>query len=198
MHFMTETCECFGSYAHTGSVVIDPHIACTPPLSRHDANRSSFFTQMIKFVARLIIAWLRTTGLANAWIGMLMFDALIFSITVYKSWKRGYMVRRSLFKVLLRDGAIYFGIMVAIALVTVITFHDYQRGSTATLANIVSSTMINRLMLNIRDPKFSLRLTHPTHLSVLEFNATSNAEDVSHDPWNKNSYVYKTDIDLPI
>ncbi|KAG6876532.1 hypothetical protein C0993_002421 [Termitomyces sp. T159_Od127] len=44
------------------------------------------------------------TGLAIAWIGMLVFDLLIFGMTAYKSWVSGNKLRKSLFKVILRDG----------------------------------------------------------------------------------------------
>ncbi|KAH0580201.1 hypothetical protein H2248_001722 [Termitomyces sp. 'cryptogamus'] len=105
-----------GNHGATATVV-SPEMACYLPLDRNGANRR-----------------------ANAWIGMLMFDVLIFSMTVYKSWRRGARIRRSLFKVLLRDGTIYFGIIVIVELVTVLTFHvlpEYQRGFTATFATIV-------------------------------------------------------------
>ncbi|KAG5728803.1 hypothetical protein E4T56_gene6226, partial [Termitomyces sp. T112] len=169
------TCACglaviiFGTWSVTAehdatAAVIDPQIACIPALGRDNANR-----------------------LANAWIGMLLFDVLIFSMTMYRSWSRGDRVRsRSLFKVLLCDGAIYFGIMVVVELVTVVTFRvfpGYQRGSTATLATIVSSTMINRLMLNLRDPKYSMELTYPRyHLSALNFNTASSYNVIGSHP----------------
>ncbi|KAG6907332.1 hypothetical protein DXG01_009378 [Tephrocybe rancida] len=62
-------------------------------------------------------------GLANAWIGLVLFDVLIFGMTLFKSWGRGYAGGRSFFKLLLRDGAIYFGIMAIAELVNILTFH---------------------------------------------------------------------------
>ncbi|KAG6877336.1 hypothetical protein C0992_010246 [Termitomyces sp. T32_za158] len=124
---------------------------------------------------------------------------VIFSLTVYKSWRRGDRVHKSVFTLLLRDGAIYFGIIAIIELVTVIPFHvasackyllcisqvyqgdlglfqEYQRGDTATLANVVASIMISRLMLNLRDPENLKGLTQPTYAapSTLVFNAAAS------------------------
>ncbi|KAH0589975.1 hypothetical protein H2248_000158 [Termitomyces sp. 'cryptogamus'] len=160
---------------NTDKISIHLQIACTPLLKRHVADR-----------------------FADGWIGTLMFEVLIFTMTIYKSWRRGERVSRSLYKVLLRDGAIYFGqvttsslpsdpvleilmchcrIISAVGLVTVITFYalpGYQRGVTATFASVVQSMTMSRLMLNIRDPKYSMKLTHPTLPSALVFNVESN------------------------
>ncbi|KAH9481552.1 hypothetical protein JR316_0006079 [Psilocybe cubensis] len=57
---------------------------------------------------------------------------------------------------MLRDGTIYFGVMLASTSSVLLSFYllsEYEQGITAILTNIISSTMISRLMLNIRDPK---------------------------------------------
>ncbi|KAF8072171.1 hypothetical protein FPV67DRAFT_924780 [Lyophyllum atratum] len=111
---------------------------------------------------------------AAAWTGMLFLDTLIFCMTVYKSFRRSRGGDRPLLDVLLRDGAIYFGIMAAVGLANILTFHlspEYERGFIMTFHNIISSTMISRLMLNLRDP--ALAAPHPEARSVtgpIEFN----------------------------
>ncbi|KAF9003226.1 hypothetical protein BDQ17DRAFT_1355765 [Cyathus striatus] len=110
-----------------------PPFGCTMPLSESDSLR-----------------------LASAWTGMLCFDILIFVMTVYKSVTRKREVNSTLLNVLLLDGAIYFGVMVIAGVTVIVTFRvlpPYERGLTVILTNIMSSTMISRLMLNLRDPK---------------------------------------------
>ncbi|KAG5734046.1 hypothetical protein E4T56_gene9467, partial [Termitomyces sp. T112] len=124
-------------------------------------------------------------GLGNAWIAMLMFDILIFGMTLYGSWQRGRGGDRSLLHILLRDGAIYFGIMAFVGLMNIVTFYvspNYQRGFVTTFANIISSTMISRLMLNLRDPKLATRMpighehsTYPVLSSVVDLDTLSDA-----------------------
>ncbi|KAG6910007.1 hypothetical protein DXG01_014008 [Tephrocybe rancida] len=103
-----------------GTKAIDSYTlqaGCIPPVSVVDATR-----------------------LAKAWIGTLMFDILIFGMTMFKSWRRGHRGDRSLLYILNRDGALYFGTMAAVVLVNIISFHvspEYQRGFTTILANML-------------------------------------------------------------
>ncbi|KAF9523559.1 hypothetical protein CPB83DRAFT_862709 [Crepidotus variabilis] len=101
---------------------------------------------------------------ASAWIAMLCFDLLIFLMTLYKSVSNILKGSRfsSFFLVLLRDGTIYFGIMVVTCSITIYNLqhgHDYEKkGILVTFTNVASSTMCSRLMLNMRDPSISGRL----------------------------------------
>jgi len=47
--------------------------------------------------------------LGAAWSGVLVFDACIFGLTLYKTLQIGRTNRRTLVDVLLQDGAMYFG-----------------------------------------------------------------------------------------
>jgi len=92
-----------------------------------------------------------------AWGAMSVFDCMIFLLTLYKA-----LTHRSteihLLTVLLRDGSIYFGVMVVCNVSNILTFvfgGPYTRGVAATFTNIISSIMISRLMLNLRDPALS-------------------------------------------
>ncbi|KAF8886620.1 hypothetical protein CPB84DRAFT_1850082 [Gymnopilus junonius] len=106
-------------------------------------------------------------GLAQAWIGHLCFDFMVFTLALYKSLvskRSGF----SILSVMLRDGTIYFGIMVLSSISVILSFYlfpGYLQGTTATLTNVLSSTMISRLMLNLRDPQLdSKNDTTPAHM----------------------------------
>ncbi|KAJ7205331.1 hypothetical protein B0H12DRAFT_457149 [Mycena haematopus] len=98
-----------------------------------------------------------------AWGGMLVFDVMIFLLTIYKAlWYDRR--RRNLFSVMFRDGSVYFGIMIAVNIGNIITYTQggpIISGSGTTFVNVVSSVMLTRLMLNLRDPRI-LRLAQRT------------------------------------
>ncbi|KAJ6576034.1 hypothetical protein DFH09DRAFT_1150244 [Mycena vulgaris] len=80
-------------------------------------------------------------SLASAWAGVAVFD---------------FFTRRrpngaDLLTVLLRDGLVMF----MSNLSNILTFVSYTRGIATTWTNIISSIMISRLMLNLRDPALS-------------------------------------------
>ncbi|KAJ6565544.1 hypothetical protein DFH09DRAFT_1363756 [Mycena vulgaris] len=94
-------------------------------------------------------------GLAVAWGGVAVFDCMIFFLTVYKVFIRRRPNGSELLTVLLRDGAVYFGVMLLSNLSNIATLvlgTPYTRGIATTFTNIISSVMITRLMFNIRDP----------------------------------------------
>ncbi|KAF8970068.1 hypothetical protein BDZ97DRAFT_124218 [Flammula alnicola] len=90
-----------------------------------------------------------------AWAGMLFFDSLVFGMTLYKSLSLPRITGTNLLTVLLRDGTIYFAVMMASNLANILTFlfgGPLTRGVATTFTNVISSIMISRLMLNLRDP----------------------------------------------
>ncbi|KAJ7358540.1 hypothetical protein DFH08DRAFT_848652 [Mycena albidolilacea] len=94
-------------------------------------------------------------SLAVAWAGVTIFDSTIFLLTLYRVFGRHRANEPDLFTILLRDGSLYFGIMVMSNLVNILTLvigNPYSRGIATTFTNIISSIMITRLMLNLRDP----------------------------------------------
>ncbi|KAJ6479737.1 hypothetical protein C8R45DRAFT_1005901 [Mycena sanguinolenta] len=99
-------------------------------------------------------------SLAVAWIGLTVMDSTIFLLTLYKVFRRRRSNGPELFTVLLRDGSLYFGVMVMSNLANILTLvidnNPYSRASVTTFTNVISSIMITRLMLNLRDPA----LTH--------------------------------------
>ncbi|KAJ7162803.1 hypothetical protein C8R43DRAFT_1123476 [Mycena crocata] len=100
----------------------------------------------------------QTLGLVAAWAGMGVFDCTIFFLTLYKALSRRRSSGIELLAVLLRDGSIYFGVIVMSNLANILTFlrgGPYTRGMPTTFTNVISSIMISRLMLNLRDPALS-------------------------------------------
>ncbi|KAF5359238.1 hypothetical protein D9756_003156 [Leucocoprinus leucothites] len=99
----------FGLWAlHSLSLSLEPNEQYTPtgcllPLSQEDASHY-----------------------AGAWIGMLLFDLTVFLMTVHKSisrWKEDeFHQDTTLLHILLRDGSIYFGVMVLLTLSVVVSF----------------------------------------------------------------------------
>ncbi|EDR06685.1 uncharacterized protein LACBIDRAFT_299757 [Laccaria bicolor S238N-H82] len=82
-----------------------------------------------------------------AWGGMLIFDTVVFGMTLLKSLTLRSK-EQDLISVLLRDGAIYFRCIFLGG-----PFGGpFTRGVGTIFVNIISSVMISRLMLNLRDP----------------------------------------------
>ncbi|KAJ7488254.1 hypothetical protein FB451DRAFT_1226808, partial [Mycena latifolia] len=96
-------------------------------------------------------------SLASAWAGVAVFDCMIFLLTLYKVFSRRRPSGTNLLTILLRDGGrlsdyIYSRVMFMSNLSNIITFVLFTRGIATTFTNIISSIMISRLMLNLRDP----------------------------------------------
>ncbi|OSD08712.1 hypothetical protein PYCCODRAFT_1462908 [Trametes coccinea BRFM310] len=95
--------------------------------------------------------------LALAWSAMLWFDTIIFLLTLYKALQMRKELAGSLLEILFRDGTIYYGILVAVNMVNIITFlktppNTPMKGMATTMTNVLSVTLTSRLMLNLRDP----------------------------------------------
>ncbi|KAJ7484783.1 hypothetical protein B0H11DRAFT_2231460 [Mycena galericulata] len=100
----------------------------------------------------------QTRRLAAAWGGMGVFDCTIFFLTLYRALTRWRSSDVNLLTVLIRDGSIYFGVIAMSNLANILTFllgGPYTRGIATTFTNVISSIMIPRLMLNLRDPSLS-------------------------------------------
>ncbi|KAM5533266.1 hypothetical protein V8D89_013043 [Ganoderma adspersum] len=109
--------------------------------------------------------------IAFAWIAMLWFDSTIFMLTLVQTIRMRRYIPGGILERLLRDGTIYFGIMVASNVSNIVTFLATPSGSNlkgleTTLTNVLSTTLTSRLILRLRDP--SLRIprrgsdNHPT------------------------------------
>jgi len=94
--------------------------------------------------------------IAMAWSGMLLFDIVVFILTLRKAVALGKSGRRTLTDIFFRDGTVYFGCMAIANLSNILTYllgPPLIKGLTTTLTNVVSLILISHLMLNIRDPK---------------------------------------------
>jgi len=113
-----------------------------------------------------------------AWMGMLLFDAVIVILTVRKACETAGIRlcdceaaghrqgQGDLVTTLLRDGTLYYLIMTSATTMNIASFMfagPYLRGAGTTLTNVLSSILISRFMLNLRDPKLIASMTaHPT------------------------------------
>jgi len=97
--------------------------------------------------------------LAGAWEALFVYDLLIFSLTLRKTWKARKDhsitgINVPLISLILRDGAIYFAVMALCNLSNILTFYlcgPFLRGGLSTFASSISVTMMSRLMLNLHE-----------------------------------------------
>ncbi|KAJ7214446.1 hypothetical protein GGX14DRAFT_610907 [Mycena pura] len=94
-------------------------------------------------------------GLIIAWSTMGMFDCMIFLLTLYKTLGRRRPTGLDLLPVLMRDGGTVACTLVVSNICNILSYAlgtPDTRGLFNTATNVISSLMISRLMLNIRDP----------------------------------------------
>lgn len=97
-----------------------------------------------------------------AWSALLWFDTVIFILTFHKALKVRHEMSGGLLAVMLRDGAIYYAVLIVVNALNVVSFITPRsttalRGSASTLTNVLSVTLASRLMLNLRDPSVRIR-----------------------------------------
>ncbi|RDX43658.1 hypothetical protein OH76DRAFT_1360907, partial [Lentinus brumalis] len=97
--------------------------------------------------------------LAAVWACVLVFDFVVFVLTLYRVLKVGRKWRGSVFTLMLRDGQFIICARVTVLRRTLVpTFlQPAYRGITVTTTNVIATSLIARLMLNIRDSEFSGR-----------------------------------------
>ncbi|TCD60505.1 hypothetical protein EIP91_009951 [Steccherinum ochraceum] len=91
---------------------------------------------------------------AIAWSAVLAFDAAIFALTLFRRIRVGAMPENGLFTLMVHDGTIYFGIIVVLYLIDLVTLlvpvsSPIFRGYVVVYTNVFSIVMMNRMMLNI-------------------------------------------------
>jgi len=92
-----------------------------------------------------------------AWANALVIDTLIFSLTLYKAFMVGRGIR--LLDVIVRDGTMYFFVLFIMNLLNIFVLRyspPLARTSTTTLTNVLSSTLMSRLVLNLREQNSAL------------------------------------------
>jgi len=91
--------------------------------------------------------------LAIAWSGLLLFDSVVVTITVYQGLGPIRAGGHGIVKTLVRDGVLYYLVMAAAHLSNILTYllgDPLIKGVVTTLANNISITMISRIMINLR------------------------------------------------
>ncbi|KAF7335790.1 hypothetical protein MVEN_02235000 [Mycena venus] len=139
-------------------------------LTGNDTNTLS--AQISAFGCPLGTSHSKSLRLAAAWSGMLVFDVTIFGLTLLKALRLNAR-QGDLLTVLIRDGSVYFALMIISNACNIGTYtmgNPFTRGSATTVTNVVSSVMITRLMFNLRDPKIRIR-------TPLTSNRTTTTED---------------------
>jgi len=89
---------------------------------------------------------------AIAWTGVTVFDSIVFTLTLYKAFKMGRGIR--LLDVIVRDGTIYFSVLFIMNLANILSLRyspPLLKTATPTLTNVLSITLISRLVLNLRE-----------------------------------------------
>ncbi|KAJ7463876.1 hypothetical protein B0H11DRAFT_2052587 [Mycena galericulata] len=105
----------------------------------------------------------QSIGLVIAWASLGGFDCMIFFLTLYRALSQRHLTGLKLITVLLRDGTFvkfpldHFSRIGRLfpMLLTLDRSSGHTRGVATTFTNIISSIMISRLMLNLRDPALS-------------------------------------------
>ncbi|EIW56666.1 uncharacterized protein TRAVEDRAFT_49484 [Trametes versicolor FP-101664 SS1] len=104
----------------------------------------------------LVLSQEEGNDLAIAWSAIMVFDVAVFVLTVLHAlqvrdtWCGGY------FGVILRDSTGYFAILSLFYLANILSYTLAQpmyKNISTNITNVVSTTLITRLMLNIRDPE---------------------------------------------
>ncbi|KAI6097995.1 hypothetical protein EV401DRAFT_1029485 [Pisolithus croceorrhizus] len=97
--------------------------------------------------------------LAVAWGGQLLFDVVVFGLTFWRSVHCRTPGQNNISDVLLRDGSLYFAVMSAANIgniTALLVASDNVKDVTPGFTNVISATMISRLMLNLRDSSISV------------------------------------------
>ncbi|KAI0245621.1 hypothetical protein BJV78DRAFT_278255 [Lactifluus subvellereus] len=92
-----------------------------------------------------------------AWIGVLVFDSVIISLTLYKAVTIGRNI--PLLGVIVRDGTMSFSVLFIVNLVNILMLRFFPpslKHCTATLTNVLSTILSTRLVLNLREQNSAL------------------------------------------
>nr|GAT61400.1 predicted protein [Mycena chlorophos] len=126
---------------------------------------------------------IQSRGFIIAWSTLAVFDTIIFGMSMWWTLREGFWSLtvspqlKGLYavRIFLRDGAIYYIVIILINLANISTFglnNSYARGMLSVLANIISSIMISRLMLNLRDPALNAVSVNTIGMSNANANTT--------------------------
>ncbi|KAF6764215.1 hypothetical protein DFP72DRAFT_871131 [Ephemerocybe angulata] len=125
----------------------------------HEELRNPSLKNLLHHSCLLKYSESRSIKILVAWIGVLVFDTLVFALSLYKVVEYAKMERPRILELLARDGTMYFGLVSLSCFATVITYwphilvkDPYSRGAAEIIANSLASTLASRLFLNLRNP----------------------------------------------
>ncbi|KAI5994908.1 hypothetical protein F5J12DRAFT_409091 [Pisolithus orientalis] len=102
---------------------------------------------------------------AAAWGGQMLFDALVFTLTLRKLISSRSLGKRTFTALALRDGALYFAVMTVANVPNITTFlvmsDPFKRSMLSVPTNTLCTVMISRLMINLRDLERKLTTEPP-------------------------------------
>ncbi|KAE9396286.1 hypothetical protein BT96DRAFT_922250 [Gymnopus androsaceus JB14] len=90
------------------------------------------------------------------WVGVVVFDICVFILTLWKTMKLRNKYFSGIASVIMRDGAMYFGVIALLNTVNILTFalgSYFTKSMFSTLSTVIASVMSSHLMLNLRDPE---------------------------------------------
>ncbi|THU76859.1 hypothetical protein K435DRAFT_974240 [Dendrothele bispora CBS 962.96] len=102
------------------------------------------------------------------WTGIVAVDFLVFGLTLYKTiplQRLGTCTGSDLWLVIMRDGALYFGIITFVNCANILVFaiaKDFMKSVLVMFANVIASVMMTRLMLNLRATSQETQSSLPT------------------------------------
>lgn len=92
--------------------------------------------------------------LAGIWGTEILFDLTVFALTLSKSLPAVRRSKGTILIVLLRDGAVFFCALIVLNILNILTFllaEPPANGALSALTNATSSTLVSRMMLNLRE-----------------------------------------------
>lgn len=114
---------------------------------------------------------------AAAWGGQLLFDVLVFLFTLKKLISVRSLGKRSFMALSLRDGALYFAVMIVANVANIVTYlvmdNPYERSMLAPPTNMLCAVLISRLMLNLRDLEH--KLSHTSEIGSIPMQRFTNS-----------------------
>ncbi|KAI9455170.1 hypothetical protein BJY52DRAFT_1188534 [Lactarius psammicola] len=132
---------------------------------------------------RLILLSTLRAVLSVAWGGLLAFDVAIFFLTLYKAMKVGY--KTPLIRILIRDGSLYFVVLFLVNLVNILTLQfapTLLKNSATPLTNVLSATLISRLMLRLRSNRIEIGHHSRGTVRTMDAHFNSSLSELSS-PW---------------
>ncbi|THV06554.1 hypothetical protein K435DRAFT_834217 [Dendrothele bispora CBS 962.96] len=109
--------------------------------------------------------------LAYMWLGIVIVDLLVFSLTIYRTIQMHRFLQGSnLVTVLMRDGALYFGIITLTNCANIVVFvvaKGFMTPLLSSFANVIASIMMTHLMLNLRAASQDMDLNQVTTVEII-------------------------------